>query len=182
MLARAALLASLLASCTHEEPAPRAASGCPARFVDPRGRFSFCASASPPVSFTTSNDEHAGVFDYAYFAPKPGSTFTVVATSGPYDPPAAPAQPEIDESAVFAGRAARHARVRFHEHSPASEEMLEDRRHVRRAAEDHDVVVERWTTTTPSGGTIAVALRTQEDTTDATKSELQRALATLRFE
>jgi hypothetical protein len=175
---KSAALLLLLAACTRDESLLPKGKGegpeCPQRYADPRGRFSFCAAAGAKVSLTTSNDERSGVLDYVYYAPNEGSTFTVVATSGPYDF-------RGDDDVTFAGRAARHERIQRHEHSPASSEILEDHRHVYREAEGHDVTVERWGVTMPSGGVIVVSAKTREDTTAEAKLELQRALASFRF-
>lgn len=179
----ACVLATSSTSCTsaREEPARAAPTDCPSRWVDPKKRFSFCTAPGARVSFTSSIDEHLGPIDYVYYATGPGTTFTVVATEKPFPfdrPPGA--RTDIDEQTPFAGRAARHLRVRFHEHSPASNAILEDHRHVYREAEDHDVVVERWTLAI-AGGAIAVGARTDESTSASATAELSRSLSSFRF-
>jgi len=156
------------------------------RFTDRAGRVSFCAPAGSHVGWLHVVEEK-NTIEQMWFAPDTSCNFAASFLSrvpeggmGPGKPPEG-GSIELDEEATLAGRKVRHFVMRWHDHRERSTIVDEHGRHGHEEASDHDVLLERWEMPM-SGGVFSLSVRTQDNTTDATRALLTRMQASFRFE
>src|SRR5688572_21464489 len=142
------------------------------RFTDRRARFSFCAPAGSKVGWLSVVEE-TNTVEQMWFAPDDSSNFAASvlgrASTSDMGPGTVPNDGtlDFDERGSLAGRAARHFRMRWHDHRDRSSVVDEHGRHGHEEASDHDVTVERWALAWGNGGMLSLTIRTQDNTSEA---------------